>query len=116
MRSRIMARSNSAKLPIICIIIRPAGVVVSMFSVTERNRAPCAAMRSSRWSKSLSDSGSVQKQRTLKERSGTECDIGKSCSFSAGGPARPCAMRSSPTGRDGKGGSVERTRADGITE
>jgi hypothetical protein len=28
-----MARSNSAKAPTICIIMRPAGVVVSMFSV-----------------------------------------------------------------------------------
>ena len=35
-RSRIMARSNSAKAPTICIIIRPAGVVVSMCSVSER--------------------------------------------------------------------------------
>ena len=39
-RSRIMARSNSAKEPTICIIMRPAGVVVSMFSVIERKPAP----------------------------------------------------------------------------
>jgi hypothetical protein len=31
-RSRIIARSNSAKAPTICIIIRPAGLVVLMFS------------------------------------------------------------------------------------
>ena len=37
-RSRIMARSNSAKAPTICIIIRPAGVVVSMLSVTSGSR------------------------------------------------------------------------------
>jgi hypothetical protein len=35
-RSRIMARSNSAKAPTICIIIRPASVVVSTLSVSER--------------------------------------------------------------------------------
>ena len=39
-RSRIMARSNSAKLPTICIIMRPAGMVVSMFSVSLRKPAP----------------------------------------------------------------------------
>ena len=32
-----MARSNSAKAPTICIIIRPAGVVVSIASVKLRN-------------------------------------------------------------------------------
>jgi hypothetical protein len=35
-RSRIMARSNSAKAPTICIIMRPAGVVVSIASVIRR--------------------------------------------------------------------------------
>jgi hypothetical protein len=38
-RSRIVARSNSANEPIICIIMRPAGVVVSMFSVIDRKPA-----------------------------------------------------------------------------
>src|SRR3546814_6231156 len=41
-RSRIMARSNSAKLPTICIIIRPAAVVVSIASVSERKPAPAS--------------------------------------------------------------------------
>ena len=54
-RSRIIARSNSAKAPTICIIIRPAGVVVSMFSVTERNPAPALRMRSMMCSTSFSD-------------------------------------------------------------
>lgn len=45
-RSQIIARSNSAKAPTICIIIRPAGVVVSMFSVTDRNPAPALPIRS----------------------------------------------------------------------
>jgi hypothetical protein len=35
-----MARSNSANEPIICIIMRPAGVVVSMFSVLDWKPAP----------------------------------------------------------------------------
>jgi hypothetical protein len=34
-RSRTIDLSNSAKLPSICIIMRPAGVVVSMDSVKE---------------------------------------------------------------------------------
>jgi len=38
-----------------------------------------------------SASGSAQRLRTLKERSGKECDLRKSRSFSAGRPARPCA-------------------------
>jgi hypothetical protein len=45
-RSRIMARSNSAKLPTICIIIRPAAVVVSIASVSERKPAPASSIRS----------------------------------------------------------------------
>jgi len=45
-RSRIMARSNSANEPTICIIMRPAGVVVSMASVIERKPAPALAIRS----------------------------------------------------------------------
>src|SRR3546814_20505123 len=39
-RSRIMARSNSAKLHTICIIIRPAAVEVSIASVNERKLDP----------------------------------------------------------------------------
>ena len=37
-----MARSNSAKAPTICVIIRPAGVVVSIASVKLRNPAPAS--------------------------------------------------------------------------
>jgi len=43
------------KLPTICIIIRPAGVVVSMFSVTERKPAPASAIRSMMCSTSFSE-------------------------------------------------------------
>jgi hypothetical protein len=39
-RSRIVARSNSANEPIIWIIMGPAGAVVSMFSVIDRKPAP----------------------------------------------------------------------------
>ena len=45
-RSRSMARSNSAKAPTICIIIRPAGVVVSIASVRLRNPATASPRRS----------------------------------------------------------------------
>jgi len=38
-RSRIVASSNSANEPIICIIMWPAGVVVSMFSVIDHSGA-----------------------------------------------------------------------------
>ena len=54
-RSRIIARSNSAKAPTICIIIRPAGVVVPMFSVIERKPAPALPICSTMWSTSLSE-------------------------------------------------------------
>jgi len=47
-RSRIIARSNSANDATICIIMRPAGEVVSMFSVSDRKAAPAAAIRSHR--------------------------------------------------------------------
>ena len=50
-----MARSNSAKAPTICIIMRPAGVVVSMFSVMERKPAPALAIRSMICSTSFSE-------------------------------------------------------------
>src|SRR5437016_4163509 len=45
-RSLSIALSNSAKAPTICIIIRPAGVVVSMASVRLRNPALASASRS----------------------------------------------------------------------
>jgi hypothetical protein len=41
-----MARSNSANAPTICIIIRPAGVVVSIASDKLRNPALASASRS----------------------------------------------------------------------
>ena len=44
-RSRTMARSNSAKAPSICIIMRPAGPEVSIASVKERKSAPAADQR-----------------------------------------------------------------------
>ena len=39
-RSRSIARSNSAKVPTICIIMRPPGEVVSIASVRLRKPAP----------------------------------------------------------------------------
>jgi hypothetical protein len=45
-RSTIVARSNSAKTPSICTIIRPAGEAVSNGSVAERNSTPAASSRS----------------------------------------------------------------------
>ena len=54
-RSRIIARSNSAKLPTICMIMQPPGVVVSMASVSDRNPAPAASMRSIKCRRSLSE-------------------------------------------------------------
>jgi len=45
-RSFSMDFSNSAKAPAICIIIRPAGVVVSIASVKPRNPAPASPSRS----------------------------------------------------------------------
>src|SRR5271165_3720639 len=45
-RLRIIARSNSANDPTICIVIRPAGVVVSMFSVIDRTPASALPIRS----------------------------------------------------------------------
>jgi len=50
-----MARSNSAKAPTICIIMRPAGVVVSIASVIDRKPAPTSPIRSMMCSTSLSD-------------------------------------------------------------
>ena len=41
-RSRTINLSNSANEPSICIILRPAGVLVSMASVKEQNLAPTA--------------------------------------------------------------------------
>ena len=43
-RSRTMARSNSAKDPSICIIMRPAGAEVSIASVKERKLAAAASI------------------------------------------------------------------------
>src|SRR5947207_9865279 len=45
-RSRNIALSNSAKAPTICIIIRPAGVVVSIASVRLRKPALLSVSRS----------------------------------------------------------------------
>jgi hypothetical protein len=39
-RSLIMAHSNATKAPTICIVMRHAGLVVSMFSMMDRNSAP----------------------------------------------------------------------------
>ena len=47
-RSRSMARSNSAKEPTICIIMRPTGVVVSMALVRLRKSAPASCTRSNK--------------------------------------------------------------------
>src|ERR1700680_5156239 len=50
-RSLSIARSNSANAPTICIIIRPAGVVVSTASV--RLRKP-ALLQLSQWTRTMS--------------------------------------------------------------
>jgi hypothetical protein len=54
-----MARSNSANDATICIIMRPAGVVVSMFSVIDRKPAPARAIRSMMCSTSFQRVGGV---------------------------------------------------------
>src|SRR4051812_24122743 len=54
-RSRTMARSNSAKEPSICLSMRPAGPEVSIASVSERKRAPTASTLSRMCSRSLSE-------------------------------------------------------------
>jgi hypothetical protein len=54
-RSAPVSWRVSAKAPTICIIMRPAGVVVSMFSVIERKPAPALAIRSMICSTSFSD-------------------------------------------------------------
>jgi len=59
-RSTMVARSNSAKTPSICTIIRPAELAVSNGSVAERKRTPalsswsriCARPRTERESRS----------------------------------------------------------------
>ena len=52
-RSRIIARSNSAKAPTICIIMRPADVVVSIASVSDRKPAPAFSIFSKIWIRSF---------------------------------------------------------------
>src|SRR3954453_814605 len=54
-RSRTMARSNSAKRPSICIRMRPAGPALSIASVSERKRAPTASTLSRMCSRSVSE-------------------------------------------------------------
>ena len=54
-RSLSIERSNSANEPTICIIIRPAAVVVSIASVIERNPHPLASIFSIMVSKSFND-------------------------------------------------------------
>ena len=60
-RSGIMARSNSANAPSICISMRPAGMVVSMCSVRDRKPAPAASTRSNSNSRSFSDRVSLSR-------------------------------------------------------
>ena len=54
-RSRIIKRSNSANTPTICIIARPAELVVSRSSPKERNPAPHLSIRSMMLSRSRSE-------------------------------------------------------------
>jgi hypothetical protein len=51
----IVARSNSAKTPSICTIIRPAEVEVSNGSVAERKRTPAPSSRSRIWARPLTE-------------------------------------------------------------
>src|SRR3989475_741974 len=69
-RSRIIARSNSAKLPTICMSIRPAGVVVSMASVKLRKPAPACAMRSIICSRSFRERDNRSSFQTITTSSG----------------------------------------------
>src|SRR5690349_17736450 len=82
-RSRIMARSNSAKAATICIIIRPADVVVSMSSVSERKPAPALPIRSMMCSTSLSERDSRSSFQTTtmspsRSWSSMRCSSGRS--------------------------------------
>ncbi len=65
-RSRTMARSNSANAPSICIIMRPDAVVLSMFSVSEQlallsNSRFCGTLRAVvSWSCGLKHTGAQE--------------------------------------------------------
>lgn len=83
-RSRRMARSNSAKAPTICIIIRPAGVVVSMASVRLRNPAEASPRRSMMVSTSRSNraiAGRVSRRPTPRL-----CEVGRAADRVRDGP------------------------------
>ena len=64
-RSKTALRT-SAKEPTICIIMRPAGVVVSMLSVIDRKPAPVWAIRSMMCSTSLSERDSRSSFQTTR--------------------------------------------------
>jgi hypothetical protein len=70
-----MARSNSAKAPTICIIMRPAGVVVSIASVSERKPAPAASMRSRMCSRSFSERDRRSSFQTTTTSPAHKCSI-----------------------------------------
>jgi len=74
--SRVIARSNSAKAPSICIIIRPAGVVVSMASVMLRKPAFASSMQSMTCNRSLSDRESRSSFQFLARRGRMEASAG----------------------------------------
>lgn len=57
-RSRIIARSNSANAPGVCVINCPAGVAVLTASVSDRNPASAAAIAFNVNKRSLSERGS----------------------------------------------------------
>jgi hypothetical protein len=66
-RSRSMALSNFAKAPVICIIIRPTGVVVSIASVRPRQPAWDSASR-------FHDRQNVAQRARLADRGEEPCD------------------------------------------
>jgi hypothetical protein len=74
-RSRIISRSNSAKAPTICSIIRPAGVVASIVSVTVRKPAPASSIRSIRCRSSSSERESRSSFHTTRTSPGRSCSM-----------------------------------------
>ncbi len=89
-----MARSNSAKAPTICIIVRPAGVVVSIASVELRNPAPASPgrsmiVRTSRRERDSRSSFRTTSTSLFRKRSRSRCNSKKSLKSRAACLRRP---------------------------
>ena len=81
-RSRSMSRSNSAKVPMMLIIIRPPGEFVSTDSVRLRNPAPARLI------------SSIKDNRSLRER-----DRRSSFQTTTTSPSRSCPIKRCSSGR-----------------